>query len=283
MQEFSGKVAVITGAASGIGYALAAHAVREGMHVVLADIEADALDAAAHQLRAAGGDVLAVRTDVADAAAVTALAERTLAAYGAVHLLFNNAGVGNAGNIWEQSEADWQWVLGVNLWGVIHGIRAFVPPMLAQGTACHIVNTASAAGLVSAGALGIYAISKHAVVALSETLASQLARQSATIGVSVLCPEFVQTRLGEAERNRHPASPADPSTASPALLPPPSAWGEDAVAQMVRAAIAAGIAPDMVAAATFAAIRARRFYILTHPETPARVRERLERIIAIAD
>lgn len=279
MQEFSGKVAVVTGGASGIGYALAAQAVREGMRVVLADIEADTLDAAAQQLRATGGQVLAVRTDVADAAAVMALAERTQATYGGAHLLFNNAGVGNAGNIWEQSEAGWQWVLGVNLWGVIHGIRAFVPAMLVQGTECHIVNTASAAGLVSAGALGIYAISKHAVVALSETLAYQLARQGAAIGVSVLCPEFVQTRLGDAERNRLPTSPADASVASLASSPP-SAWGEGAVAQAVRAAIAAGIAPETVAAATFAAIRAGKLYILTHPETKARVRVRLERIVA---
>lgn len=273
MQEFSGKVAVVTGAASGIGYALAAQAVNEGMRVVLADIETAALDAAAQQLCAAGGDVLAVRTDVADEASVMALAERARATYGAVHLLFNNAGVGNAGNIWEQSEADWQWVLGVNLWGVIHGVRAFVPAMLTQGTECHIVNTASAAGLVSAGALGIYAISKHAVVALSETLASQLARQGAKIGVSVLCPEFVQTRLDTSERNR-------PAASSPSSPSSPSSWGEDAVAQWVRAAIVAGIAPETVAAATFAAIRAGKLYILTHPETPSRVRERLERIIA---
>src|SRR5438105_3443891 len=174
MEELRGKVAVITGGASGIGRAFAERCLEEGTKIVLADIEPEALERAAQELAGAGADVLAVRTDVSQAAAVDELAQRTLDRYGAVHLLFNNAGVATSGPIWQNSLADWQWVLGVNLMGVIHGIHTFVPIMLAQGGPAHIVNTASMAGLVSTPGLGVYNVAKHGVVTLSETLALEL-------------------------------------------------------------------------------------------------------------
>ncbi len=170
MKDFAGKVAVVTGAASGIGYALAERCVREGMKVVLADIEEPALAESARKLGAAGGTVVAVRTDVAQATDIEALARRTLEAFGAVHLLCNNAGVGAGGTVWESTLADWEWVLGVNLWGVIHGVRTFVPIMLGQNTEGHIVNTASVAGLLAYHPSASYQVTKHAVVALSDPL-----------------------------------------------------------------------------------------------------------------
>ncbi len=269
MREFSGKVAVVTGAASGIGLAIATRAAREGMRVVLADIEADALERTAAALRAAGADILAVPTDVASAESVAALAEQTIAAYGAVHLLFNNAGVAAGGLLWERTLADWQWVLGVNLWGVIHGIRSFVPLMLAQQDGGYIVNTASAAGLITTPALSIYTMTKHAVVALSETLSVQLAQQDAAVKVSVLCPMWVNTRIMESGRNR-PAALQNPASASgPASTE----------VETFRHLVETGKSPEEIAAAVFAAIRDERFYILTHPDVAPLVRRRMEAIL----
>ncbi len=202
MKDFQDKVAVVTGAASGIGRALAEKSAQEGMKVVLADVEESALKQAEEELKASGAQVLAVRTDVSQAAEVEVLAQKTFDTYGAVHLLFNNAGVAAGTTVWESSLADWQWVLGVNLWGVIHGIHFFVPRMLAQDTEGHIVNTASSAGLVSSSGLGIYKVSKHGVVTLSETMALELAARGAKLKASVLCPEWVNTRITDAERNR---------------------------------------------------------------------------------
>jgi NAD(P)-dependent dehydrogenase (short-subunit alcohol dehydrogenase family) len=225
MREFTGKVAVITGAASGIGRGLAQRCVEEGMRVVLADIEAPALAQAEAELRGAGATVLAVPTDVAQARAVEALAERTMQTFGAVHLLCNNAGVGAGGSIWESSLDDWEWVLGVNLWGVIHGVRSFVPLMLAQDTACHVVNTASIAGLLSYHPSASYQVTKHAAVALSEHLYHSLAERQAKIGVSVLCPGWVRTRILESARNRPAArrGAAPPAPPSPELAAAPAA------------------------------------------------------------
>ncbi len=270
MQEFSGKVAVVTGGASGIGFGIAARAAREGMRVVLADIEADALERAAAELRATGADVLTVPTDVARAESVAALAERAVAAYGGVHLLVNNAGVVSGGPLWERTLADWEWVMGVNLWGVVHGIRSFVPLMLAQENGGYIVNTASAAGLVTAPSLGIYTVTKHAVVAISETLSAQLAQQRGTVKVSVLCPMWVNTRLVDSERNRpvtfqNPAIEADPTPAE---------------VEAIRPMIESGKSPDEIADAVFAAIRDERFYILPHPEVAPLVRRRMEGILS---
>ncbi|MFY8120047.1 MAG: SDR family NAD(P)-dependent oxidoreductase, partial [Burkholderiaceae bacterium] len=170
MKDFAGRTAVITGAGSGFGREFAREAAARGMHLVLADIEADALAASAHELGSGGARVLAEVLDVADGAAVARLADRAYAEFGAVHLLMNNAGVGSGGLLWENSERDWQWVLGVNLWGVIHGVRQFVPRMLAGGQGGHVVNAASVAGLLAAPNMGVYNVSKHAVVALTETL-----------------------------------------------------------------------------------------------------------------
>jgi NAD(P)-dependent dehydrogenase (short-subunit alcohol dehydrogenase family) len=269
MREFSGKVAVVTGAASGIGLAIATRAARQGMRVVLADIEAEALERAAAALRAAGADILAIPTDVASAESVAALAEQTIAAYGAVHLLFNNAGVAAGGLLWERTLADWEWVLGVNLWGVIHGIRSFVPLMLAQPGGGYIVNTASAAGLITTPALSIYTMTKHAVVALSETLSVQLAQQGAAVKVSVLCPMWVNTRIMESGRNR-PAALQNPEAASS------PASGE---VEAFRHLVETGKSPEEIAAAVFAAIRDERFYILTHPDVAPLVRRRMETIL----
>jgi NAD(P)-dependent dehydrogenase (short-subunit alcohol dehydrogenase family) len=246
------------------------------MRLVLADIEEPALATAERELRATGADVLAMRTDVSNADDLAALADRAFAAYGAVHLLVNNAGVAAGGGewdpppLWEQPMADWEWVLGVNLLGVVHGVRAFVPRMLAQGGAGHIVNTASIAGLLVAPQLAIYSVSKHAVVAFSEALAGQLAARDARLGVSVLCPGWVQTRIMEAERNRPDA------LARPGDAPSPAA-GE--IAQALRQSAATGMPPEPIADAVFGAVRDERFYILTHPEMRPLIERRMERIL----
>jgi NAD(P)-dependent dehydrogenase (short-subunit alcohol dehydrogenase family) len=208
MKEFKDKVAVITGAASGIGRALAERCAHEGMKVVLADVDVDALTATEAALNATGAPVLAVVTDVSKAQDVDALAQRTLSAFGGVHLLCNNACVWAGISAWDTSLSDWEWVLGVNLWGVIHGVHAFVPVMLAQGTAGHIVNTASMAGLLTGRGPAVYRVSKHAVVALSEMLYHQLAQRGAHVKVSVLCPGGVDTQILDAARHRPAHLPA---------------------------------------------------------------------------
>jgi NAD(P)-dependent dehydrogenase (short-subunit alcohol dehydrogenase family) len=264
MKDFQDKVAVITGAASGIGRALAEHCVRVGMKVVLADVEAETLAKAEADLQAAGAAVLAVRTDVSRAGDVEALARRTLEVFGAVHLLCNNAGVAKIGPLWEATLADWERVLGVNLWGVIHGVRVFVPLMLAQDTDCHIVNTASLSGLISMRGLGVYNVTKHGVVTLSETLQRELVECGARIKVSVLCPGIVNTRIVESSARVTPDR-ADPATA--ALL--------EALRQLVQA----GMPAAQVAAHVFEAMRQDQFYILTHPEGKEAIRTRLEDIL----
>ena len=272
MQDFQGKVAVVTGGASGIGRALAGQAAKEGMNVVLADVEEDALCRASQELQEAGARVLAVRTDVSKAADVEALAQQTLETFGAVHLLFNNAGVGAGATLWESTLADWEWTIGVNLWGVIHGIRVFVPLMLKGGAEGHIVNTASAAGLISGPGLGIYKVTKHGVVTLSETLYHELTLTGAQIKVSVLCPGWVQTRIMDSERNR-PAELQNGPTAEP---PNPAA---EMVMQMVRQAVDTGTPPAQIAEIVFQAIRDEQFYILPHPQVKALVQSRMEDIL----
>src|SRR6266487_3684576 len=272
MKVFQDKVAVVTGAASGIGRALAEKSAQEGMKVVLADVEESALKQAEDELKASGAEVLAVRTDVSKADEVEALAQRAFATYGAVHLLCNNAGVGAGRTVWESSLADWQWVLGVNLWGVIYGIHYFVPRMLAQDSEGHIVNTASAAGLISRPGTGIYKVSKHGVVTLSETLALELAARGAKLKASVLCPEFVNTRILDAERNRPQALQNAPEEQhmSPEMA---------AIVEAVRQVVQAGLAPSQVAEMVFDAIRQEKFYILTHPTTKRAVQLRMEDIL----
>jgi NAD(P)-dependent dehydrogenase (short-subunit alcohol dehydrogenase family) len=268
MRELRGKVVVVTGGASGIGRALAERFAAEGAKVALADVEPGALDEAAAALRARGTAVLAVPTDVSKAEQVQALCDRTVAEFGRVDVVCNNAGVAVSGPAWEHTLADWEWVLGVNLWGVIHGVRTFVPVMLRQGGEGHIVNTASAAGLTSNPFMSIYNVTKHGVVTLSETLHKELGMLGAPIKVSVLCPGFVQTRILDAERNR----PA-------ALQNPGNTVQNPQFEDMARAAIAAGLPPAEAAARVVDAVKNERFYVLTHPEFAQGVRERMEDIL----
>jgi len=272
MKMFVGKVAVITGAASGIGRALADRCAREGMRVVLADVEAPALARTEAELEAGGADVLSVVTDVSHSDDVEALARRTLETYGAVHLLCNNAGVGTGANAWESTINDWKWVIGVNLWGVLHGIQTFVPIMLDQEDEGHIVNTSSIAGLVSYALDAPYHLTKHAVVALSEKLYYDLAIRGARVRVHVLCPGLVRTRIMEGERNRPPELQDDPA----AIEVPPelvAAW------EAQRQALEAGMPPDEVADCVFQAIADGRFYILTHPEYGPLIQARMEALV----
>ena len=269
MQTLRDKVAVVSGAASGIGRALAGAFAAEGMRVVLADVEAAALDEAAHAITRGGAQAIAVRTDVSKAEQVEALAAAAEKAFGAMHVVCNNAGVAVSGLSWTHTIADWEWVLGVNLWGVIHGVRTFVPRLLAAGAEAHIVNTASMAGLLSAPGMAIYDVSKHGVVTLSESLYHELRMLGAPIGVSVLCPGFVSTRIMDSKRNR-PAGLADTA--------PPIA-GSEQLEEVARGLVAAGTPPERVAAIVVEAIRAGRFWILPHPEWKAQVRTRLEDVL----
>ena len=278
MKLFKNKVAVITGGASGIGFALAKRALRLGMKVVIADIQQDALDSAAKQLGGESGAegsfkerLLTVKTDVSSADDIAALAKQTENTFGPAHLLFNNAGVGGGGPLWEQSEADWDWVLGVNLRGVINGVRAFTPQMIAQGEG-HIVNTASIAGLMSAPGTSTYTVSKHAVVALSEVLFGDLRNAGAKVGVSVLCPSFVNTQIYAYERNR-------PSGASVELSPEQQAE-QQAIEEATADFFNTALSPDNVAELVFFAIENDQFYILTHPEgSRVQVEKRMQTIL----
>lgn len=270
--DLAGKVAVVTGAASGIGLSLARRFSRAGMKVVLADVEDGALRAAADGLGAAGADVLAVRTDVSRAEQVAELARRTFEAFGTAHVVCNNAGVGVGKPAWEVEPKDWEWILGVNLWGVVHGIRAFVPRMIEQGEG-HVVNTASVAGLVGAPSMGAYSATKFAVVGLSESLHHDL--QTATdgrVGVSVLCPSWVKTNIAEADRNR-------PAALDPGPAPRKSAARNRMAHEWMKATVAAGMSPDDVAEKVLLAVASRRFWILTHDTTPALLQAHLRDLV----
>lgn len=271
MKAFAGKVAVITGAASGFGREFARIGAQLGMKLALADIQADALAATVDELRAQGALAFGEAVDVSRAADVERLAQHTLDAYGAVHLLFNNAGVAAGGLIWEQTLKDWEWVLGVNLWGVVHGVRTFVPIMLAQGDECHVVNTASVAGLLSPQMMGVYNVSKHGVVTLTETLYQDLRVTGARIGVSLLCPAFVPTGIAQSHRHR-PASLRDESAPTASMI---------AAQKASEKAVSSGrISAGEVAQMTFDAIRENRFYVITHPKILASVELRLHDVIA---
>ena len=273
MKEFSGKVAVVTGAASGIGRAMAERFAAEGMKVVLADVEKGALAQAEAEMKAGGATALAVPTDVSRAAGVEALARKTIEAFGAVHVLCNNAGVPPVmGPSWELTEADWQWVLGVNLWGVLHGIRTFIPIMLEQDSEGHVVNTASVAGLLSAPWAATYDVAKHGVVTLSESLHRELAAVGSKLKVSVLCPAWVKTQLMDGGRNRPAALRNQPG---PATAAPQAVLMEQAVRQLV----ANGTDPNEIGDLVLNAIRDEQFYILPHPEWKEQVRVRMEDII----
>ena len=267
MKVLRGKVAVITGGASGIGRAVAERAAAEGMKVVLADIEESPLNLTAGALESSGAEVEAVVADVSNGSDVEALRDRALERFGAVHLVHNNAGVGVGGLLWTVPTADWKWILGVNLWGVINGIRAFVPLLVEQGEG-HVVNTASVAGLTSPGLLGPYNATKHAVVTISETLYRDLGVIGASVGVSVVCPGFVRTYIAESERNRPgwaPVSEDDPLT--------------EASRDMVRQMVDEGIEPSRVADRVIDAVRTDTFYVLTDDVSRSMVEVRMHDIL----
>lgn len=270
MQDFEGRTAVVTGAASGIGRGLARHCAREGMAVVLADVDLAGLEATREELADGGARVLVQPTDVSREEQVTALADAAEAAFGRVHLVFNNAGVLTTGSGWEASHADWEWVLGVNLWGVIHGVRVFVPRLLEHGEPSHLVNTASVGGLLVGPFLTPYVVSKHAVVALSESLHLELAARGGRLRVSALCPGAVATGIGHSDRIR-PETLREPRGEASAI--------EQGFEASLRQAIAAGAPPDSIAAATFDAIREERFWILPDPLFKAGVEARARSIL----
>ncbi|MGN6693264.1 MAG: SDR family NAD(P)-dependent oxidoreductase, partial [Aquihabitans sp.] len=254
---------------SGLGRALSSKLGAQGVKLVLADIEDGPLDQAVSELQADGVDASAVVTDTSSWDAVQALRDAALDRHGAVHIVVNNAGVGFGGQLWEIELSDWEWVLGVNLMGVVYGVKAFTPLFVAQGEG-HIVNTASMAGLVSAPLMGVYNVSKHGVVTLSETLAAELQMVGAEgVGVSVLCPGWVRTRIHEAGRNR-PAS-AEPTSVETM---------DETMREFIAGVIAAGLDPADVAQMVVHAIKTQSFYVLTHPDWAHFVSERTDRIVA---
>ena len=275
MKTFQGRTAVITGTASGFGLEASRIAARLGMNVVMADVQADALDVAAGEIMGLGAAVLPFQLDVSKPEQIEALAEQTQASFGAPHLVFNNAGVGAGGLIWEHTRKDWDWVIGVNLLGVAHGVRVFTTMMLAAAKADpsyegHIVNTASMAGLLNAPNMGVYNVTKHAVVSLSETLYQDLSLVTDQIGASVLCPYFVPTGIHQSERNR----PSDMKDA--AAQPTKSQLIAQAMSD--KAVTSGKLTAAQVAQWVFDAVAARQFYIFSHPHALGGVQMRMEEI-----
>ncbi len=279
MKRFTGGVAVITGAGSGFGKEFARTAASMDMKLVLADIQEDSLDAVLAECRSQGVDAIGLRTDVSKEEDVQALADAATQTFGKVTLLLNNAGVTAGGLVWENSQNDWDWVMGVNLRGVVHGIRAFTPLMLAEAAKDssyegHIVNTASMAGLITAPAMGVYSVSKHAAVALTESVAHDLKLVTEQVHCSVLCPSYVPTNIGTSYNNR----PQDLVNDAP-----PSKSQLAARAASQDSITSGGITAEQVAKATFEALRNREFYICPQPEALALVRERLECVVSQGD
>ena len=274
IDNFAGKTAVLTGAGSGFGLECARIGARLGMNLVLVDVQQDALDAAAAEMRAAGAEVLARRVDVSSAEQMEQLGAAVLERFGAPHLVFNNAGVGAGGLVWENSAKDWEWVLGVNLMGVVHGVRVFTPMMLDAAKKDpawhgHIVNTASMAGLLAPPNMGIYNVSKHAVVSLSETLFQDLSLVTDQVSASVLCPYFVATGINDSHRNRPGALAGDKPTKSQLI-------GQ----AMIGKAVNSGkVTAAEVAQKVFDAVAAGQFYIYSHPKAIGAVQTRLEDIM----
>jgi NAD(P)-dependent dehydrogenase (short-subunit alcohol dehydrogenase family) len=274
IENFKGKTAVLTGAGSGFGLECGRIGARLGMNLVLVDVQQDALDKASAELQAAGAQVMAHKVDVSNAAAMEVLASQVKARFGAPHFVFNNAGVAAGGLLWENTVADWNWVLGVNLWGVIHGVRVFTPMMLEAARSDpayqgHIVNTASMAGLLTPPNMGIYNVSKHAVVSLTETLYQDLSLVTDQISASVLCPYFVPTGISHSERNR----------------PTQMAAGQPTQSQMIgqamsEKAVSSGkVTAAEVAQKVFDAVASGQFYIYSHPQALGNVQQRMEAIV----
>jgi NAD(P)-dependent dehydrogenase (short-subunit alcohol dehydrogenase family) len=257
VEDLTGKVAVVTGGASGIGLAMADRLAGAGMRLAIADVEEDALDAAAKHLTDGGAEVLAVPTDVSSSEAVDAFAGRVRERFGGFHLVCNNAGVGGHGfTTWDSPTSEWEWVLGVNLWGVVHGIRAFVPTLVEQNEG-HIVNTASMAGLATLPFMAPYSASKHAVLAISEALHHELAMLGSAVKVSVLCPGFIKTRIADANRNWPGRLGTEPAHDDPA---------SEVIEPLVRGLVDAGKSPEELAGQVLDAIREERFLVITEPE-----------------
>ena len=274
IKNFKGKTAVLTGAGSGFGLECARIGAALGMNLVLVDVQQDALDKAEAEMTALGVSVLARRVDVSNAEAMQALATDVQARFGAPHFVFNNAGVGAGGLVWENSVADWNWVLGVNLWGVVHGVRLFTPMMLEAAKSDpayegHIVNTASMAGLLNAPNMGIYNVSKHAVVSLTESLYQDLSLVTDQISASVLCPYFVPTGISQSHRNRPADMPAEKPTQSQLI-------GQ---AMSDKAVSSGKVTAAEVAQKVFDAIQAGQFYIYSHPKALGNVQQRMEAIV----
>lgn len=276
IDSFEGKTAVLTGAGSGFGLECARIGARLGMNLVLVDVQQDALERAQAEMEQAGAQVLARRVDVSRGAEMEALAQAVQQRFGAPHFVFNNAGVGAGGLVWENSVADWEWVLGVNLWGVVHGVRLFTPMMLAAAKADprwrgHVVNTASMAGLLTPPNMGIYNVSKHAVVALTETLYQDLRLVTDQVGASVLCPYFVPTGIHQSERNRPGELAAGRPTRSQLI-------GQ---AMSDKAVSSGKVTAAEVAQKVFDAVATDRFYVFSHPKALGNVRSRMEAIVDI--
>jgi len=270
MQHFTGKTAVVTGGASGIGRAMAERFAREGMRIVLADIETAALERAVEEMKHAGAEVIGVPTDVSHYEQIDALARRTIEAFGAVHILCNNAGVASDGApSWRQSAQDWQWVINVNLWSVIHGIRAFVPLMLEQNEEGHVVNTASLAGLLAMPMAAPYHVTKFGVVALTESLFLEFSSANSKLGASVLCPAWVKTNILNSARNR-------PQDLQNETAPTRDTGLEAAFRKRIDAE---GLDPSYIADRVFNAVRDNQLYILTHPEFNPAISWRTNNII----
>jgi NAD(P)-dependent dehydrogenase (short-subunit alcohol dehydrogenase family) len=270
MKTFAGRVAVITGAASGLGRALAGTFGANGMKLVLADVDEAALARTAAELRGRGIAVATQPTDVSQGESVERLARAALEAFGAVHVVCNNAGVAPLGAVWEAAESDWRWALGVNLWGVIHGVRVFTPILLEQGDEGHIVNTASVAGFIAPPGMGVYNVTKHAVVALSETLHHDLAARGAKLRCSVVCPAFFASGIADSERSRPAALAADRAKSDEVR----------ALAAMLRKATQSGrLSAEDIAAQVLDAVREERFYVLTHPKINGAIERRMREIL----
>ena len=271
MRDFAGKVAVITGGGGTFGQAMATCFARAGARLVLADLRPEALDPAVLALRALGADVIGVPTDVSDAASVDALAQRALDAFGAVHIVANNAGVAPIGAVWESTTADLQWSLGGNLWGVIHGVRVFTPILLRQGVEGHIINVASVAGLISPPGMGAYNVSKHAVVALTESLHNDLALVTDQVRCSVVCPAYFPSGISNSEAAR------------PDALKNSTALTEQQLEmqRMLEKAVSSGrVAAADIAELVIDAVRERKFYVLSHPRIKGAIQARMEDILA---